>query len=268
MVADALVAEMMVAEVIALAVLVLATGAEAAHIRRCRRMASLTFGPQGRPAIWVWTAPLLKVLSLAGVTWGLVTLLLLTPKVHKAEAVPEDTQKHLMVVLDVSPSMRLQDAGPTKEQGRMRRAADVMKSFFDRVPIEQYRISVVAFYSGAIPVVIDTRDMDVVNNIFNDLPMHYAFKKGKTDIFAGLEHAAEAAKHWNPQSTMLVLISDGDTVPAMGMPKMPVSISDVLVVGVGDAQSGSFIDGHHSRQDVSHFETDCRSPRGTFSQRE
>jgi Ca-activated chloride channel family protein len=48
----------------------------------------------------------------------------------------------------------------------------------------------------------------------------------------------------------LVLLTDGDTVPSTGMPKLPASISDVLVVGVGDPRSGSFIDGRQSRQDV------------------
>jgi Ca-activated chloride channel family protein len=35
------------------------------------------------------------------------------------------------------------------------------------------------------------------------------------------------------------------------MPKMPVAVGDVLVVGVGDPATGKFIDGRQSRQDVS-----------------
>jgi Ca-activated chloride channel family protein len=49
----------------------------------------------------------------------------------------------------------------------------------------------------------------------------------------------------------LVVISDGDTVPAQGMPKMPAAIDNVLIVGVGDPLAGKFIDGRQSRQDVS-----------------
>jgi Ca-activated chloride channel family protein len=59
------------------------------------------------------------------------------------------------------------------------------------------------------------------------------------------------AKDWNPGSTTLVIVSDGDTVPATGMPRMPASIHRTLVVGVGDPQTGRFIDGRHSRQDVA-----------------
>ena len=117
----------------------------------------------------------------------------------------------------------MQDAGPTKEQSRMKRAHVVMESLFKRVPMHQYRVSVVAVYSGAKAVVIDTKDIDVVRNILGDLPMHYAFNVGKTELIKGLEEAARIAKPWNPDSTTLIMVSDGDTIPATGMPKMPAS---------------------------------------------
>jgi Ca-activated chloride channel family protein len=125
-----------------------------------------------------------------------------------------------------------------------------MESFFDRVPLEQYRVSVVAVYNGAKPVVIDTKDFEVIRNILGDLPMHYAFRSGKTQLFDGLEEAARIAKPWNPRSTTVLLVSDGDTVPPRGMPSMPASVRSVLVVGVGDPHTGKFIDGRQSRQDV------------------
>jgi Ca-activated chloride channel family protein len=191
------------------------------------------------------------VAALAAPCWGLVTLLELTPKVHQAQTLDEGDYRHIVLVLDVSPSMRLVDAGPKMDQSRMRRARELMESFFKRVAVEQYRISVVATYNGAKPVVVDTRDIEVVRNILSDLPMHHAFQAGKTDIFAGLQEAAGIARTWNPRSTTLVLVSDGDTVPATGMPKMPASVSGVLVVGVGDPRAGKFIDGRQSRQEVS-----------------
>src|SRR5205823_370018 len=120
----------------------------------------------------------LRVVSVAAVGWGLATLLLLTPKIHKGAEIPEGETRHLLLVLDVSPSMRLDDAGPTGKQSRMKRAAELLTSFFERVPIERYRITVVAVYTDAKPVVIETRDMEVVRNILNDLPMHHAFTAG------------------------------------------------------------------------------------------
>ena len=172
-------------------------------------------------------------------------------KVHKAQALGDNEYKHVILVLDVSPSMRREDAGPSGKQSRMRRARDVMESFFKRVAMEQFRISVVATYTSAKPVVVDTKDIEVVRNILEDLPMHYAFPVGKTDIFAGLVEAARVAHPWQPRSTTLILVSDGDTVTATGMPKMPAAVDHVLVVGVGDPITGRFIDGKQSRQDRS-----------------
>jgi Ca-activated chloride channel family protein len=197
-------------------------------------------------------------------TWSLVTLMLIPPKVHVAMQITEQELRHLVMVLDVSPSMRLDDAGPDGDKSRRTRAAEVMRSFFRRVPMEQYRVSVIACYTGAKPVVMDTRDIDVVHNVLNDLPMEYAFTSGKTDIFAGLEAAAEMAKPWQPQSTTVVLVSDGDTVPATGMPKMPASVADVLVVGVGDPKTGKFINGQQSRQDTSTLRQVAMRLKGTY----
>ena len=241
------------AELSACAALVLAGLAEGLHARRVRRAAWLAFGPRRAPAAWARAAPAASALACAALTWGLVTLLVLPPRHYalgdQAPRRPGDW-RHALIVLDVSPSMRLVDAGPAKELSRMQRAQALVESFFSRVPIEQYRVSVVAVYNGAKAVVVDTQDFEVVRNILGDLPMHYAFPAGKTRLFDGLEEAARIAAPWNPASTTLIAISDGDTVPATGMPRMPASIRSSLVVGVGDPHAGKFIDGRQSRQEV------------------
>ena len=240
-----------VAELAAMGAAILCLFAEMLHAIRVRRVAELAFGPTRRPALWAIAAPIFRVCAVAALTWGMVTLILIQPKVHQAEVVQDGEYKHIVMVLDVSPSMRLQDAGTTKDISRMRRAREVMESFFQRVAIEQFRVSVIATYTDAKNVVVDTKDLEVVRNILGDLPMHYAFSSGKTDIFAGLREAFEIARPWNPKSTTLILVSDGDTVPATGMPKPPASIGSFLVVGVGDPVKGKFIDGKNSRQEVS-----------------
>ncbi len=254
----------MVAELAAGIAFLIVSAAEALHARRCRRLAFLAFGPGRQPTPWARFAPSARVLAAAALTWGLVTLLLLPPKVHQANELPDNQRQHLLILLDVSPSMKLVDAGPEELQSRTQRASSLMSSFFDRVPIEQYLISVVAFYNGAIPVVEDTKDMEVVRNIFDDLPMHYAFQVGQTDLFAGLDVASKIAQPWQPKSTILVVLSDGDTVPSTGMPKLPASIRDVLVVGVGDPQTGKFIDGRQSRQDASTLRQVAARLGGTY----
>jgi Ca-activated chloride channel family protein len=240
-----------VAELAAIGVLLMASIAEFLHGRRIRRVRELAFGPTGRPTMWVALTPGLRAGTLAALTWGLITLLYVSPKVHQAEAVTEGDFRHVILVLDVSPSMRLEDAGPDGQLSRLKRTSEIMESFFKRVTMQQYRMSVVAVYTSALPVVIDTYDIDVVRNIISDLPMHHAFTAGKTDLFSGLEKAAEIARPWAPKSTTVILLSDGDTVPATGMPRMPPAVASLVVVGVGDPTTGKFIDGRQSRQDVS-----------------
>jgi Ca-activated chloride channel family protein len=241
----------MVAALAACAVVFLAASAETLHARRCRKVAALVFGPGRRPAPWVYLAPPLRVAALAALTWGLVTLLLLPPKVRQAGVLAENEYRNLLLVLDVSPSMRLQDAGPAGKQSRRQRAADVLQSFFARIPVDHYRTTVLATYTDCKPVVVATTDLEIVRNILNDLPMEQAFKSGATDIFTGLEQAAKVARPWRPKSTILMVVTDGDTVPATGLPKLPDSIDSVVLVGVGDVLAGRSIAGHKSRQDAS-----------------
>jgi Ca-activated chloride channel homolog len=239
------------AELLAAFVAILAAAAESLHARRCHRLARLAFGKSGRPALWARSAPAVRVGAMVALSWGLLTLYELPPKVHVAESVADKDRRHVLIVLDVSPSMRLKDAGPNLQESRMKRASVVMDSFLQRVPVELYLLSVVACYNGAKPVVVDTKDLEVIRNIFGDLPLHHAFTSGKTDLFSGLAEAAKIAHPWQPRSTLLMMLSDGDTVAATGMPKMPASVADVLIVGVGDPRQGSFIDGRMSHQDAS-----------------
>jgi len=254
----------MVAEWAALGVFVVALLAEALHARRIARLSPLAFGPGRGPSPLGWVAGPLRVVALAAATWGVITLFLLPGKVHTLGQIPEGDYRHLVLVLDVSPSMKLKDAGPTKKQTRRQRAAELIKSFFERSPIETYKMSIIATYTDAKPVVLDTRDMEIVDNILNELPMDYAFKSGPTNLFAGLEEAARIAKPWKPKSTVVLVMSDGDSIPPTGMPRMPDSVMGVLVVGVGDPVTGQFIAGHQSRQDASSLRQMAVRLRGNY----
>ena len=243
----------MIPELAAIAVVILIGIAEVMHAARVKRLSALAFGPSGKPALWAHAVPVLRPVAAGLLCWGLLTLMDLKPKVYKAKAVEEDEFRHILIALDVSPSMKLEDAGPEKKQRRSMRAFELMQSFFKRVSVDQMRLSLVAFYTKALPVVVDTKDPDIIRNFLEDMDMYQAFENGQTEIFKGLEEAARIAKDekWKPGSATLVVISDGDSVPATGMPKMPPAVRDVVVVGVGDPRVGKFIDGRQSRQDAS-----------------
>ena len=230
---------------------VLALMAEWLHARRVARVARLAFGPGGRAREWTWVVPLVRAGGLALLVWGLGTLFQIDPRVHKPKTLAARDARRILIALDVSPSMHLTDAGTGGTQTRAKRAAAVMMSVLDRVALEQAKVTVVAFYNGAKPVVVDAEDPNVVRNILSDLPLDYAFDLGKTNLFAGLTEAFNLAKPWREKSTTLFVVSDGDTVPESGMPVPPPSIGRVIVLGVGDSRVGKFIDGHQSRQDAA-----------------
>lgn len=249
---------------IALTTGVLAAAAEWAHTRRCQRVARLAFGPPAVPRLWTKIVPALRILSLMLVTWGAVQLYLIAPRASRPQLVPEGGYRHLIIALDVSPSMQLKDSGPQRQQTRAKRASEVLISMLERVALDQMRVSVVAFYTGAKPAVVDTFDIEVVKNILNDLPLEYAFNPGKTTLIEGIRESAELAKTWAPGSTTLFIVSDGDTVPDKGLPQIPRSISNVLVLGVGNTLGGVNIDGHLSRQDASTLRQLATRLRATY----
>jgi len=255
-----------VAEVVLISVAFLAVVAELIHARRVMRVSALAFGPRGGFKFLAVVGPILRVLAFAGVAWGLAALQWdVKPKSHRAGVIADGEYRHLILVLDVSPSMRLKDAGPGATQTRGQRAADLIQSFFERVQADRYKTTVIAVYTDAKPVVQDTYDREVVRNVLTELPMSHAFKSGETNIFAGLEEAAKIAKPWTPNTALLIVVTDGDTVPATGMPKMPPSIgTNIVVIGVGNPLVGKSIAGHSSRQDVSTLRSTATRLNGVY----
>lgn len=242
----------MLPELIAVGVMLLATLGEIVHGFRIKKAARLIFGPELQAPLWIKAVPLLRVLAITAVCWGFASLLLVVEaRVHNLQQIPENEYKHLVLVVDVSPSMSLVDAGPEGEQTRRQRASDILESLFNRIPMRQFKISLIAVYTDAKPLLKDSKDHEVVRHIMEKMPMYHAFKSGKTNLIEGVKLAAELTDDWNPRSTYVLVLTDGDTVPDKGMPKMPVSVADLIVVGIGDPSTGKFIDGHQSRQDVT-----------------
>lgn len=210
------------------------------------------------------SAPVIRTAATAAAAWALATLLTVEPRVYRARQAEPNRQRHVIIVLDVSPSMRLEDAGPDGNIQRSKRAATLLRSFFERVPMEVVRLSVVATYTSAKPVVVDTTDVAVVDNILNDLPLAHAFDSGSTDLFSGIAEAARIAQPWERNSTSVIVVTDGDSVPPVGMPAMPPSVKDVVIVGVGDPRAGKFIDGRQSRQEAAMLQQIAVRLKGTY----
>jgi Ca-activated chloride channel family protein len=228
-------------------------------------MAYLVFGRAARPRRWVAVVPWLRVVSVGAVCWGLLILWRIDAGAWEANA-SESKQPlhHLVIALDVSPSMQLKDAGPHGDQRRMERARDVLHSIFERMAMRRTRVSILAFYNGARPVVVDAYDPEVIANIIDDLPMEHAFVAGKTNMYDGVKLAAETGKDWPSRSAALLIVSDGDTLPAKEPPTLPGSYAGTLVVGLGNPHQGLYIDGHSSRQDIDSLSRLAARLGGTY----
>jgi Ca-activated chloride channel family protein len=232
----------------ALGALALGILAEMLHARRVRRLKRLAFGPEARPRAWTAIAPLLRVLALSGVAWSLVVLLAYegSSRLHERNAA---ATRHLMVLLDVSPSMEVKDAGEAGAQSRRDRAATLLKSVMERANNDQTRITMACFYTDALLLVKESSDRELIWNFADNLPLHMAFKQGKTSLMKSLNTAGDYVKDFPRKSVTFVVLTDGDTVPDAGLERLPSSVTDLLIVGVGNASRGSFLDGHLSRQD-------------------
>lgn len=243
----------MVEELAAVVCFLVVVAAEVLHAMRCRRLRQLAFAG-GRPSPWVHAAPLVRAAACGMMCWGLMVLLRAGGGSDSGEDLEVDSTEidhcqHVVVILDVSPSMQIEDAGATGVQKRAHRAVDVMASILERVVREDVRYSLVAVYTDARPVIVASIDTGVLKNIM-ELPLEQAFDHGKTQLLKGVECAFELAGEWAPASTTFILLTDGDTVDTRkeGFPAYPRSLAQFLVAGLG-TRRGAFIDGHQSRQD-------------------
>ena len=250
---------------IGILVSLLAAAAEWLHIRRVRPVRYMLFGRKGKPAAWVKAAPLVRVAACGLLAFGITTLLKVDGrKGADAGLTRKDPDQHLIIALDVSPSMQIKDAGPDGKTPRNTRASDVMRSVLNRLDTNRVRVSIVAFYSSAKTVVIDTADMNVVQNILADLPMSHAFSPGKTNMYSGVREAIKLAKPFAAGSSTLIVISDGDTLPDSELEAMPPSIADVMILGVGDPFRASPVADTASRQDTASLKQLAARLRGTY----
>ena len=247
----------------ALVIAVLAAFGEWLHARRMKRIGALAFGPLGRPRYWTRIAPVFRVIALAGLAWGLVTLIAFNNRSRDRDRNAKTT-RHLMVLLDVSPSMFLQDAGEGAAQTRKARAYAVLKSVMDRVPGDNVRFTAAGFYTEARLMVKECKDRELLLHLAGDTPFHITYQPGKTDVLKSLNEAGELMKNWERKSTTLLVISDGDSAPPSGLKPMPSAVSEVIFAGVGDPGRGTFIDGHLSRQDTANLSQLSRRLGGKF----
>lgn len=130
--------------------------------------------------------------------------------------------------------------------------------------MRQFKVTIIGVYTDAKTLVEDSTDFEVVRHIMEDMPLWHAYKPGKTELISGIELAAKVSKNWPRDSSYILMLTDGDTVPATGMPKIPPSVKETFVVGVGDSSAGTFIADHQSRQDITTLRQIANRLRGIY----
>jgi hypothetical protein len=239
--------------------------AEWLHQRRVQRVAFLAFGEDGRPRRWVYAVPSLRTISVAIAVWGMAVLIFLEPSAVDKEPTSE-ASKHLLVCLDASPSMFVEDSGPDGKTKRAIWAGEVIQAILDRLDTETTRVTVFAVYTKSIPVIEDTFDMNVVRNLLDGLPLYAAFDSGSTKLSTGINDALAYAKQWKPDSSTLLIVSDGDSDERPQIRSIPSSIADTIIVGVGDPIRPTMISGHRSTQDVASLKSLATKMKGVYHQ--
>ena len=240
--------------------------AERLHERRCRVVAHLATGPAGRPRRWVHWVGSAKALALGAMAWSLLTLCYVGGAGYGGGRPAEERRahrQHIVFVADLSPSMHLRDAGPSRDQTRIQRLHEAVDAILRRIDGDVV-YSVIGFYTDAMPVIVDSEDAELVRNVFNGLPIWLAMKPGKTDLGTGIRKALEHLSGYPRDSTTVFICTDGDTIELGSIPKPPPAARDVYVLGVGDPHQGTFIDGHMSRQDAALLSTLAGRLRGRY----
>ncbi|WP_146523342.1 vWA domain-containing protein [Stieleria varia] len=242
--------------------------AEWLHAARTHRVAKLAFGATGRPAAWARLVPLIRVTTMGLIAWGLAILFCEPPRVADVQPSPE-ASKHVLVCLDSSPSMFLEDAGLRQPdnnelQQRMVRGGEVIQAVLDRLDGENTRITVFGVYTKAVPIVEETFDKAVVQNLFDGLPVYTAFAPGPTQLSSTISDAIEYARRWPDGSALLLVVSDGDSTDKTPIRAVPKAIADTLVIGLGQTSQATTIAGHASRQDAESLRALASQLRGTY----
>jgi Ca-activated chloride channel family protein len=224
--------------------------AEMLHARRVARVGRLAFGPEERPRPWTRIVGPIRSIALGAFAWALVTIILLSTGYFSAPPEPIGAHtRHLVFIADLSPSMYLADAGPGGDEARRARMAEVVSGVLDRVGGD-LTFSIIGIYTDALPVVLQVRDRAVVRNVFDGMPLTYAMGPGQTDLGTSISKSMELIAPFREKSTTVFICTDGDTTPLAVPIAAPRSVVKTTVLGVGDTEKGTFIDGHQSRQDA------------------
>lgn len=143
-----------------------------------------------------WIAPLLQWLAVA-----LIILALARPQLKNTTVERHAEGIDIMLVLDISTSMRAEDLQPN----RFEAARSVAKEFISNRRSD--RIGLAVFAGNSYTVVPPTLDYDMLKNMLSELEMGVI--KDGTAIGMGIATAVNRLKSSDAKSKVIILLTDG-----------------------------------------------------------
>lgn len=178
---------------------------------------------------WLWFA-----------AWGCVALALSGPWWARVNALGNEYRTlDIVLMVDISPSMRTRDVVPDRLTRAKHEAAEIMARLPDA------RFALLAFSAGAYPIVPLTPDSAAVKHFLDALDPALAIKKG-----SNLTRALQVAAGMLPQGGAVLMLSDGEAhdAPALRIAdQLRAGGISVHAIGVGSAVGGPVPD------DAGHF---------------
>jgi Ca-activated chloride channel family protein len=240
----------------------IAGGAEFMHARRIQATVPLLHANHASPAPWTHHLPWIRTVCVALLAGALSILFHASDSTQHGKTQPRE--RHLVALLDVSPSMLIRDAGKSGGESRAERAARILTELLNRCPGDHIKMSLIAFYTEPKPLVQATTDRNVIRYMASELPLHILFKPGKTDLLKSINLTPKIIPELPYRSASLLVLSDGDAISNTGLNPLPKCFDEALFVGVGRTSGGTFIDDHNSRQDNASLASLARRLRATY----
>ncbi|MFH5833616.1 VWA domain-containing protein [Halalkalibaculum sp. DA3122] len=169
-----------------------------------KRQPSITFsdvsGLKDLPGNWrsygIWIAPALQWIAFA-----LIVMALARPQLQNTTVERNAEGIDIVLVLDISTSMKAEDLKPN----RFEAARNVASDFIDKRVSD--RIGLVAFARKSFTVVPPTLDYDLLKRLLDDVQM--GIVEDGTAIGMGIATAVNRLKESQAESKVIILLTDG-----------------------------------------------------------
>ena len=261
--------------------------AELIHQLRIRQVQKLAFGPAQKQRLWTYANILFKPAAVGLLVLGFCLLINTEPEARSAtnKKIPERDYHRLVFMVDSSPSMEAEDAiyrdEKTNEIQKICRREKIREVVHDllfnsQIPLDRVCIDIVPFWYEARVAVEGFKDHEAAKQMsanFFLLSFEYKNKdkKHETNIFKSLEQTFKRLERLKKTGKLaekgatVFLFTDGQTLPPKNMPKMPSSVSKVVVVGLGDTKKAfNLRNGIATKQDQRSLKSLASRLRGFY----